>query len=362
MHGGVRMQKKLKPNISGIFGITVTVLVFIGLLIYPDKASQGVKSGLQLLFSTVIPSLFPFAVLSSYISSGGFADAAVKLTGRRFSKIFKAPPEGCLAFLLGITGGYPIGAKTAAELYSQNIISKQDARRLVLWCVNAGPAFTVSAVGVSMMGNIKAGFILYAGTVISALTLGLCCRFLPQSDGAAQKPAAAKTARRRDGALIFSVTEGSRAILGISAWVLCFSCLSSLVQTLPLDTYSVRFIKSVLEVTTGCRCFAAEYPLPVTAAMLGFGGLCVICQVMPYLNKTGASFKEFAVSRIVSAALNAFYVSVLCKIFPLTVSVNTDLTQKIPVLPFSGGIPACIILIIMCVLLILEVDNNEKVC
>ena len=352
-------MKKIK-NIpfNAYIGLGVTLAVFCGLLFHPDKGAQGIKKGLELLTAVVIPSLFPFAVLSAYAARSSFRSAAETLLGKFTSRLFNTGGGAAAVFVLGVTGGYPIGAKTALTMYRQGSLCADDAGRLTLFCVNAGPAFAVSAVGVSMLGSFKCGMILYASELLSALSLGFFCRFLKNGD----EPESAAQYVRTYNAFTEAVADGSRAIINISAWVLTFSCASTLAELLPFDAFTVDFIKAVLEVTTGCAYFAGRVPLPVTAAMLGFGGISVICQVMPYLQELGVSKRLFFASRAVNAALNAFFASVLIGIFPQEKAVFASAAPAAAAFRLSYGAPACIILIILCILFILDVDYSKKVC
>ena len=354
----INLKKIKNISFNGYIAFGVTLAVFCGLLFQPDKGAEGIKNGLELLGAVVIPSLFPFAVLCAYAARSSFGTAAEKVFGKAAAVLFKTGGSSAAVFLFGVTGGYPIGAKTALTMFEQRSLCADDARRLCLFCVNAGPAFAVSAVGVSMLASFKSGMILYVSELLSAFTLGFFCRFL-------KSETENEVVTRYTGsgsAFTEAVADGSRAIINICAWVLTFSCASALCELLPLDGFTVDFIKAVLEVTTGCAYFSGRAPLPVIAAMLGFGGISVICQVMPYLQALGVSKKLFFASRAVNAALNAFFASVLVGIFPQETAAFAPAAAGATVFHLSYGTPACIILIILCILFILDVDYNKKVC
>lgn len=44
---------------------------------------------------------------------------------------------------------------------------------MLRFCVNAGPAFIISAVGAGMLGNVRAGAVLFAAHILAALLMGL---------------------------------------------------------------------------------------------------------------------------------------------------------------------------------------------
>ena len=129
--------------------ITVLLLICMGIyfiLIFPQFSSLGVKIGLNFCFETLIPSLFPFMVLSSFIiksqisiSIGKFIDPFTKL-------LFKLPGCAGSTFLLGLIGGYPTGAKGVKTLLDQNQISKSIANHMAMFTFGAGPAFIINVI------------------------------------------------------------------------------------------------------------------------------------------------------------------------------------------------------------------------
>ena len=62
-------------------------------------------------------------------------------------------------------------------MYETKQISLNQARRMSLFCVGAGPAFLITAVGTVLLGNTKLGIILLVSQLISGLILGIISRF-----------------------------------------------------------------------------------------------------------------------------------------------------------------------------------------
>lgn len=341
------------PKILSIF------LIGAGLLLHSDKAADGVREGLTLLGSTVIPALFPFLVLSSYITETPASKSLCRLLKRPIEAIFKTDCVSALPIIMGVVGGYPTGAKTVAALYKQQRLTRNEAERLLFWCVNAGPAFTVSALGAGILGNIKAGVIICCSVISASFTIGFFCRFL-------QLPSQSVVIRsappQNSFPALAAVGGGMNAMLNISAWVLTFSCISKLLEIFKLDSAASVFLKCVLEVTTGCAACAKSLPLPATAAAVGFGGISVICQVSPYLEDCGVQIKRFVTARIINSALCAFYCSQLVKIFPGALTASKTFGTRLFSITFSYSAPVFAILLIMCALFVLQVDNRKKLC
>ena len=108
----------------------------------------------------MVPALFPFLAVSSLLVSLGFGEWVSPHLAGVMGPLFRLPGQASSALLLGLVGGYPIGAKTAADLYRENLLTADEAERLLAFCNNSGPAFIVGAVGAGVFGSASAGLLL----------------------------------------------------------------------------------------------------------------------------------------------------------------------------------------------------------
>lgn len=81
------------------------------LLRQAETAAQAVRDGIQLCLTSVIPALFPFFAVSSLLVALGAAEAAGRVLAHPFRRLFRCGGAGCAALLLGLVGGYPVGAR-----------------------------------------------------------------------------------------------------------------------------------------------------------------------------------------------------------------------------------------------------------
>lgn len=93
------------------------IIICTLLLIFSRECADGALSGIEMCINVLIPSLFPFMAVSSFIVKSGISHTL----GRPFAKImryaFGLSPCFAPVLLLSVTGGYPIGAKSCGELY-----------------------------------------------------------------------------------------------------------------------------------------------------------------------------------------------------------------------------------------------------
>ena len=134
--------------------------------IHPAKA-------LTLCAGTVIPALFPFMVVTGLLVRLGFGQWLAPDMAGLMASLFRLPGCAGSALLLGLVGGYPIGARTAAELYASGDLTRQEAERLLTFCNNSNPVFLISVLGAGVFGSVRAGLWLWLIHVCAALLTGL---------------------------------------------------------------------------------------------------------------------------------------------------------------------------------------------
>ncbi len=340
-----------------IFCLIFSVFV---LLIYPSQISNGIKRGIFLVTENVIPALFPFMVLSSYISKSHIIDPICKVLDKPSKKIFKISGKGIMCVLLGFCGGYPIGAKTACEYYKSGNVSQEEVQRLFIWCVNPSPAFIITSVGYLMLGSSGAGKIIYLSCVISSLFSGMVARFAGDEKYTAPNNVAAQG---KENIFVESVSSAGKAMLCVCGWVLTFSAVSAGLEIFIKNRDLLTFMSSVFEVTTGCKTAVSEgLSLPLIAAIAGFGGFAVIFQIAPYLERCCVNIKHFICWRIFNSALSAVVCNFFINLYPSTLKAGASVTVGTASLNVSHSIFSAIILVITCVVLILEVDYKKKLC
>lgn len=288
-------MKKMLPVIA-------VLAVAALLLLRPQEAADAVRGGLMLCGRTVIPSLFPFFVVISLLLQLGLAKALQGVCGGVMRPLFRLRGVCALPLLAGLLGGYPSGAKAAAELYAQGRISRQEAELLLGFCDNCGPAFLLGYVGAGVLGDSRAGVLLYLIHVSAALLTGvLLCR-LCKSRGHALPGSQLSTGPVTfPQALTASVSGALNAMLSICAFVILFRVLAALPPVpLPFPVLgALEMVSATAALPSGRVGFIAA------AAAVGWGGLSVHCQAMSLAAPAGLSFRWHWLGKAVQAALSA---------------------------------------------------------
>ncbi|OQA49297.1 MAG: Sporulation integral membrane protein YlbJ [Firmicutes bacterium ADurb.Bin300] len=349
------MKNTTESILKDVPKIIIIIIAALGLLFYSQEAASGIRDGIALTLQTLLPSLFPFLVLSAYIVNSGALKPLAKGCSFILRFLFNLNENALPAILMGLIGGYPVGAMTTASLFRKNEINQNEAERLMLFAVNGGPAFIITAVGTGMLKNKTLGIVLFFSVALSSLIIGIVLRFL--SEGEKSKNTVDFNLFKKN-AFTSAVSEASKSIIGVAGWVLTFSCIAGLMDALGITAYYSAVLKGILEISTGSRACAGVLPLPVLAALLSFGGIAVICQIKPYADECGVKIKKLLTFRLLCAAISAFICSQILNIFNISSDTSTIIPDKIAFSAFST--PASVLLILMCAVFILDVENKRE--
>lgn len=346
----------MKNSVKNILSYSAVIFIAVTFIIRAESAAAGVFSAMKLCVLTVIPFLLPFMTLSNYTVKSGTLSSAGRFFDKPCKALFRLPGEAAGIIIMSLIGGFPVGAKMTDASLEDGIINKNQARRMLLFCVNAGPAFIINIVGASMLHSRKAGIILLISTVLSALSMGGASRFF-------DKESALRTARtvRKDkrAALADSVEDSVKAMISVCGWILVFGSLRQIISDAPLPSDLKLWSDLIFEVTAGCTAAVRSFPLPVTAFVLGFSGLAVHAQILPFLGCAEMKYRIFFAARALNGALAAFYSGILFRLFPCEVQVFAADAQLMPI-SFSVSAYASISAIITCALIILDLAPKGK--
>ena len=90
--------------------LAVTAAALAGLIAMPAAALAGAKRGLAVCAEVIVPSLLPFMIGSGLLMGLGLPQLLARALGGAFERLFALPGAAATALILGLTGGYPVGA------------------------------------------------------------------------------------------------------------------------------------------------------------------------------------------------------------------------------------------------------------
>ena len=283
-------------------------LVLCGVLLWLLRDVQHVRTAaaraLSLCAGTVIPSLFPFLVISGLLIALGFGEWLSPYLSGLMTPLFRLPGQASGPLLLGLVGGYPIGARTAAELYGQGLLTKEEAERLLTFCNNSNPVFLISVLGAGVFGSVRAGVWLWLIHLLSALLTGLLFRGGPQPARRREPQAVPCRTVSLPAALVSSVRSAANGMLSVCAFVTLFYVLisplaerSGLLPTALVGLVELFSLTPLLKPDT--------FGFVLAAACVGWGGLSVLCQTAAVLDGTGLRLAPCVWGKLLQALLSA---------------------------------------------------------
>ena len=259
---------------------------------------------LRLCARSVVPALLPFLVVTDLMIALRL-DRLVSPCLSPLMALYRLPGCAGSALLLGLVGGYPIGARTAGVLYRQGRLTRSEAERLLTFCSNSNPVFLLSVLGVGVFGSARVGLYLWCIHLLSALLTGLCFRGSgPERRGPVPQPKEDEVSVI--GALTGALSHAGGACLSICVCVVFFYTLTSPLRALPgrLPTLLI----GLTELFSLLPRLTADLPgLVLASACAGFGGCSVLLQTAAVLEESGLSaapcLKGKAVQGLLSALL-----------------------------------------------------------
>lgn len=343
---------------SGVL-LTAVLAAACALLLFPAQAAQGAKNGVDYSLNILVPSLYPFMVLSVFVVKSGLSERLGSALEKPTQALFHLPGGAAASIVMSVIGGYPAGARSAAALYEAGLVTQKQAERMMCFCVNAGPSFVVTAVGVGFLKSARAGAILFASQLVSFLVMGvftgIFSRGEPDPGGQQKKQPSRGTAQ----ALIDSAADAAYSTLMMCCLVILFAAGMNLLRTaLTVPALSV-VVSAMLEVTGGCADLARSgAPLWAFALAIGWSGACVHLQVFSCLGSLKIRKAHFALCRLAQGVVSAAACVGLTQLFPQSTETFSNISEPVTA-AFSGSVPSAAALAVLCVALLFSMPHEK---
>lgn len=354
-------MKKLYP----LFLTAMFLLLFFLMLAYPAESLYYAFTGLILWFQKMIPTLFPFMILSGIMIRMNLTEYFSMLLTPLFRPLFHVNGNGAYCIILGFLCGFPMGAKVIADLYEREKLSQEEASRLLAFCNNIGPIYMISFV-LPILGLTKKLpylFGMYGIPLLYGIYLGYkshnhnvcshdvclynvrfhnirCQSFRVQGKRSAKKiatqviPAPKITAKKITAKKIpaqemkvqnaelraasmpsekisilaqidASIMSGIENITRLGGYMILFNLLN-LFPAMLLPAYALPYVNALLEITSGISRMGSAMPLAVLL-LLPFGGFSCIAQTYSIIKNTDLSIGAYCFHKILLTLLTAVF-------------------------------------------------------
>lgn len=261
-----------------IAGLGILVLI-----LDTKTALYGAQEAVDLCLKSLIPSIFPFLILSGVLMPVLTSSGSPLL--RPLGRLLKVPAGMEGLYLVGLLGGYPTGAQLVSQAYTHGRLIREDARRMLAFCSNAGPSFLFGVIG----ARFPIGWMLWLLWGIHILSSILTAVILPGKANARQIPLAKHSTTFTE-----SLKSAVKTMGYICGWVIFFRVLLAFLDrwVLWLLPISIRVVVyGFLELANGCCALDSVSSLGLrfvlSSGMLAFGGVCVLMQTSSVVGTLG---------------------------------------------------------------------------
>ena len=297
------IRKKDAPPVyiwgANIICIFITVL----LLLLSSKVKEGVVCGLKLFAFNILPTLFPFFILSDLWQSYFTINENSCLT-KTFRHIFHISGIGLYILAISLICGFPLGVKAASEAYRRGALDKKQLQALSGFANNPSVAFVVSGIGMGIYNSIYIGIILYIIVVFSALIVGIIFR----PSFAKQQNTAFIQRQRFD--LVSSIANAGTTSIRVGSYIVFFCSVINPVTSFSQNQVISSLFSALCEVGSAAtiisKCTKISFvpKLALTSFALGFSGTSVHLQTFSFL-PTEISKKKYLIMKLLQGAISS---------------------------------------------------------
>lgn len=244
------------------------------LILDGKTALLGAQEGVMLCMKTLVPSLFPFFVLSAMLT-GSLSGCSSRLL-RPLGRCLHIPEGAEVLLAVGLLGGYPVGAQNIADACRTGLLDRDSGARMLAFCNNAGPAFLFGVVG----GAFCEWWVSWALWGIHILSALFVAAVLP-----AGRDTRSGCVRPAPIGMTEALSRAVRVMALVCGWVVLFRMLLCFLARWGLWALPVSVqvaLSGLLELSNGCvlltKIPCAGLRFAVASGMLALGGLCVTMQ------------------------------------------------------------------------------------
>lgn len=334
--------------------IILIILAVLG-LVYAKSIKRDIADAIYICLESIIPSLYFFMIVSSLLMKSGLSNAFQKYLSPITKKLFGFDGRIFAVFLFSQIGGYPVGIRLLSDLYTEKAITQKQANIFSCFCYSSGPAFILGIVCNKSQ---------FAPILISNITANLLLAFVLCKINARSIKSEKNTKNiniKSNGADIVACTQSSaKSLFCVCAMILLMRVLICIARNIGLISLLCHLSENLfgMDYTDAYSFWCCFFEVScvnqisfcfLRAALLSFGGICVIMQIFS-LCSFKISFAKFCTARLIAALISGFICLIL---FDETIqSASTSAMANAYGAKFSiNSIYSLLLLLMSCILL-----------
>ncbi|MBE5816878.1 MAG: hypothetical protein E7315_04050 [Clostridiales bacterium] len=298
-------------------GYVILLTVPILLCVFPLKSTLAAKQGLEVWVQGVVPSLFPFTVLSRLLVSSVNINRIPAV--RYMAGVLGLSPAGMGVVATSMLSGYPTGARLTASLKDEGYISADEAEDIACASSFCSPAFAISYVAGGLLGNSLYSIPMLISHYVSMLLYIILFVKKDRKNTVLDNSIIPIKRGPLGKRLLDAVNYGCTSTLAVGGYIVLFYVFCTLIRVEGCPLFN-NVILAVSEISMGARA-VSELPvelgikISVLTACISWGGACVIMQSTGFMLASGISCRKFIWAKIMQAFLAGTLAYVICLIF-----------------------------------------------
>lgn len=266
---------KKKTDIGRGMSIICLITAFL-MISFGEELKAAVYRGFLFAFTTIIPTLFPFFILSD-LWSACFRINPDSFPARAFKRLFGISGIAMPVWFAGLICGFPLAVKNAAKLKREGMISIDEFERLAGFSNNPSLAFVIFGVGGGILGSVRHGVWLYISVILSSIIVGIIFRIK------AATPSYFSDNSRQTFDLVESIKSAGINSITVASYIIFFSgiigLLSEIVGEPVFTLISPLFeVANSVKMLSDCKYLSAMSRFSLISLALGFSGFSVHLQ------------------------------------------------------------------------------------
>lgn len=314
----------MREKIENVSIVVVLSVFFVLLFVFSKDISSSIIFSISIWKDNLLPSLFPFFVMSDLLLAYGFVDIISFFLGAIMTKWFYLPKDAAFAFFVSLFSGFPSGSKYVNDLLNTKKISIDDANYLIMFTHFANPFFIVTTIGLFLLSNVKAGYIILISHILSNIIVAFIFRkkkVILNNDNNYKKAFYLSSPDKPFITILTnSIFKSFKTLVNMLGIIMIFLMITTIIKKIiPLTGITNGLLSGFLEMTQGVKYISSlDISLPIKASILSaivsFSGLSVHFQVKSIIDGTDIKYSNFLKARVVQSFISFFLTLAIFKI------------------------------------------------
>ncbi len=304
----------MKKSITKYCIIFLLLLIFISIFNMSDKLVTIIKSSCTIWLYNLVPSMFPFFILTDLLVNYGFIDILAFLFKKPIKFLFNVSENASFVIFFSLLTGFPSSAKYCKSLLENDLISLEDANKIICFTHFSNPLFIINVIGIIILNSQKLGIFILISHYLSNIIIGILLRNKPTKNIDRQN---SLTTKPLANVLTESFLNSFNSLLIVLGSLITFQLLTAIIYNyIPLNQNLKVVIGSFLEITQGLFALknlniAINIKALIASSIISFGGICIHMQVNSILHCSEIKYKRYLLCRALQAIISPIIMFIL---------------------------------------------------